>query len=439
METAMGSAEGVQRIVGAGFKSPMDFTMNLSKGFRNAPKLYGDDSVRKPEKVTDFKSGIRAAGREFGFGMYDGITGLVTQPMKGAQKEGAAGFFKGIGKGIGGIALKPGAAVFGIPGYTMQGVYKEMQKQMGSSVQNYIIAARTAQGYEEWSGASAEERSDVVRRWQILETQLRKKRNADDVVKEIFEEARRKRMESLPAGEQSAGSSNNQPTGQRAQQAPDPGALEAAIRESIRQTSRGNPEEDAAIERAIRVSMSELARNSGAAKPQDDDDEALRKAMAASTQDSGQQTGQQSEHDEELERALANSLKEQRRQYDNDHNDDDDNDEEYQRALRESQQAASNAGEGSSSAPAYDQGHLGGTTREQYEQSGAGKNEKSQEEQDEERIVLAYVKKQSMLEQQHQSGKKGEGSSSAGAGGNHNDDNDDEELRKAMEESLKST
>jgi len=437
METAMGSAEGVQRIVGAGFKSPMDFTMNLSKGFRNAPKLYGDDSVRKPEKVTDFKSGIRAAGREFGFGMYDGITGLVTQPMKGAQKEGAAGFFKGIGKGIGGIALKPGAAVFGIPGYTMQGVYKEMQKQMGSSVQNYIIAARTAQGYEEWSGASSEERSDVVRRWQILETQLRKKRNADDVVKEIFEEARRKRMESLPEGERSTGSSNNQSTGQRAQQAPDPGALEAAIRESIRQTSRGNPEEDAAIERAIRVSMSELARNSGAAKPQDNDEEALRKAMAASTQNEGQQAGQQSEHDEELERALANSLKEQRRQYDNEHDDDDENDEEYQRALRESQQAPSNAGEGSSSAPAYDQGHLGGTTREQYEQSGAGKGEKSQQEQDEERIVLDYVKKQSMLEQQHQSGKKGEGSSSAGAGGDHNDDDDDEELRKAMEESLK--
>jgi UDP:flavonoid glycosyltransferase YjiC (YdhE family) len=435
METAMGSAEGVQRIVGAGFKSPMDFTMNLSKGFRNAPKLYGDDSVRKPEKVTDFKSGIRAAGREFGFGMYDGITGLVTQPMKGAQKEGAAGFFKGIGKGIGGIALKPGAAVFGIPGYTMQGVYKEMQKQMGSSVQNYIIAARTAQGYEEWSGASAEERSDVVRRWQVLETQLRKKRNADDVVKEIFEEARRKRMESLPEGERSAGSSNNQSTGQRAQQAPDPGALEAAIRESIRQTSRGNPEEDAAIERAIRVSMSALARDSGAAKPQDDDDEALRKAMAASTQNDGQQ---QSEHDEELERALANSLKEQRRQYDNDHDDDDDNDEDYQRALRESQQAAaSNAGEGSSSAPAYDQGHLGGTTKEQYEQSSAGKGEKSQQEQDEERIVLDYVKKQSMLEQQHQSGKKGEGSTSAGAGGKQHDDDDDEELRRAMEESLK--
>lgn len=41
--------------------------------------------------------------------MYDGISGLVTQPMNGAKKEGAAGLVKGIGKGIGGLVLKPGA------------------------------------------------------------------------------------------------------------------------------------------------------------------------------------------------------------------------------------------------------------------------------------------------------------------------------------------
>ena len=41
--------------------------------------------------------------------MYDGIAGLVTQPLRGAEKEGAAGLFKGIGKGIAGLILKPGA------------------------------------------------------------------------------------------------------------------------------------------------------------------------------------------------------------------------------------------------------------------------------------------------------------------------------------------
>ena len=42
-------------------------------------------------------------------GLYDGITGLVTQPVKGAQKEGVVGALKGFGKGIGGIVLKPSA------------------------------------------------------------------------------------------------------------------------------------------------------------------------------------------------------------------------------------------------------------------------------------------------------------------------------------------
>jgi hypothetical protein len=50
--------------------------------------------------------------QEFGLGFYDGITGLVTQPLRGAEKEGTAGLIKGIGKGIGGLILKPGAGQF---------------------------------------------------------------------------------------------------------------------------------------------------------------------------------------------------------------------------------------------------------------------------------------------------------------------------------------
>jgi len=109
LDTAIGAGKGVQRIVAAGMKSPMDFTLGIARGFHNAPKLYGDDTVRPQEKVTDLQSGLKAAGKEFGLGFYDGITGLVTQPLRGAEKEGAAGFLKGVGKGIGGLILKPGA------------------------------------------------------------------------------------------------------------------------------------------------------------------------------------------------------------------------------------------------------------------------------------------------------------------------------------------
>lgn len=109
MEAAVGTSRNVGRIVTTGVKSPMNFCLGLAKGFRNVPRLYNDDTVRTVEKVTDFNSGVRVASKELGYGLYDGISGLVTQPMRGAQKEGAAGLLKGFGKGIGGLIAKPAA------------------------------------------------------------------------------------------------------------------------------------------------------------------------------------------------------------------------------------------------------------------------------------------------------------------------------------------
>ena len=63
LDSAIGAGKGISRIVGAGLKSPMDFTLGLARGFHNAPKLYGDDTVRPQEKVTDLQSGLKAAGK----------------------------------------------------------------------------------------------------------------------------------------------------------------------------------------------------------------------------------------------------------------------------------------------------------------------------------------------------------------------------------------
>lgn len=112
LESALDAGKGVSRIVTTGVKSPMNFCLGLARGFRNAPRLYNDDTVRPQEKVTDLASGFKVAGKEFGFGFYDGLTGLVTQPLKGAEKEGGIGLLKGIGKGIGGLVLKPAAGKF---------------------------------------------------------------------------------------------------------------------------------------------------------------------------------------------------------------------------------------------------------------------------------------------------------------------------------------
>ncbi|KAF1988668.1 glycosyltransferase family 1 protein [Aulographum hederae CBS 113979] len=201
VDTAMGTGKGISKIVGAGLKSPLDFTMGLAKGFHNAPKLYGDDTVRQVDKVTDFKSGVRTAAKQFGLGFYDGITGLVTQPISGARKEGAVGLMKGFGKGIAGVALKPGAAIYGIPGYAMQGFYKEIQKHFGSSVENYIIASRTAQGFEEMQTLTEDEKSETVALWVALRHDIKKKRNPGEEslesVQKIMKEKRQKRKDTL--------------------------------------------------------------------------------------------------------------------------------------------------------------------------------------------------------------------------------------------------
>jgi hypothetical protein len=63
IENATRATKGAARIVVAGLKSPMDFTLGIARGFHNAPKLYGDDTVRPQAKVTDFPSGLKAAGK----------------------------------------------------------------------------------------------------------------------------------------------------------------------------------------------------------------------------------------------------------------------------------------------------------------------------------------------------------------------------------------
>ena len=62
VESAVDTGKGLARIIGAGFRSPMDFSLNVAKGFHNVPKLYGAD-VRQVDKVTDLQSGLRTAAK----------------------------------------------------------------------------------------------------------------------------------------------------------------------------------------------------------------------------------------------------------------------------------------------------------------------------------------------------------------------------------------
>lgn len=207
--------------------------------------------------------------------------------------------------------------------------------------------------------------------------------------------------------------------------------LDEAIRQSVRETSRGDPEDDASVERAIKASMAELAKSRAerAAREQTgghDDDEDLKRALEASAAETQGQGPIQMVDDDELERVLAQSLKEQRRQRGSDSEwdseADTEEDEDYKRAIQESR----NAPIGSDQPPAYeDPGHLAGTTQAEFEAQQAG--EKTQQEKTEEEIVMEYAKKQSLLEAQHSSKAKGKAVQTA---------EDDEDLQQALKMSM---
>ncbi|PMD53155.1 uncharacterized protein K444DRAFT_668700 [Hyaloscypha bicolor E] len=173
-EFAKDSNKGMTGILGAGLKAPMDITHNVARGFHNLPKMYGDDTVRPLEKVTDVQSGLQAAGKSFGYGLWDGMSGLVTQPMKGAEESGFMGGLMGFGKGLGGAVFKPAAGIVGLAGYVSKGIYEEVQTSRGIDEHKDVSEAQMVQGFKEWEEASEEERRYILlsikRQYEDLET-----------------------------------------------------------------------------------------------------------------------------------------------------------------------------------------------------------------------------------------------------------------------------
>lgn len=127
--------------------------------------------------------------QELALGVYDGVSGVVTQPIKGWIEGVTAGMYKGIGKGIGGILQKPfagklqcfqpyhelmrtGAA--GVLGLTFKGIYEEIQKTHGKTVDSRIRASLILQGYKEVKDLKADESTAIVEQWKTIEANNRK-------------------------------------------------------------------------------------------------------------------------------------------------------------------------------------------------------------------------------------------------------------------------
>ncbi|KAI5863339.1 glycosyltransferase family 1 protein [Durotheca rogersii] len=162
--------EGVGDISRSLVHVPADFFLALARGFHNAPRLYGDDTVRRPIRITGIRSGLKAAGYEFFYGIYDGFTGIVRLPVRGAKNEGVRGAFLGVGMGLTGFVLKDVAAVVGPIGYVLQGIVKQVEGK--DQPMKYLRRAHIVQAQRELRALSEAERKTtvdtVLKGWHIM-------------------------------------------------------------------------------------------------------------------------------------------------------------------------------------------------------------------------------------------------------------------------------
>jgi len=160
----LGNPVGLFNNIGTGFKdfffepaqgfikSPEEFGKGLAKGtlslvkhsvygtFNTVSKLSGavgkgiatlsfdPEYIQKrqvrhvAEKPKHFGEGLLYGFKDLGTGMFDGLSGIVTQPVKGARKEGALGFVKGLGRGFIGMGIKPVVGAIDLVSRTTEGI-----------------------------------------------------------------------------------------------------------------------------------------------------------------------------------------------------------------------------------------------------------------------------------------------------------------------------
>lgn len=146
-------AKDVGKGVGHSLKAlallPSDMLNAVTLGFRNAPRLYGDRTVRPPpQNIRGFRQGVTVAGKEMWYGMYDGAIGVVRIPYLDVSEDGMSGLPKGMARGLGGLVLKPVAGTLGLINYTNRGAYASVKRLVRDTekTERWIRRARLTQG-----------------------------------------------------------------------------------------------------------------------------------------------------------------------------------------------------------------------------------------------------------------------------------------------------
>ena len=113
------------------------------------------------QQPTDAVSGVVGGVHSLGMGVLRGVTGVVMDPLKGAQKSGVEGFLKGVGKGLAGVIAKPTAGLIDMTSQTLRGVGNSVNDQQSRvakrvRLQRVIDGTGTIRPYDTQEAESAE-------------------------------------------------------------------------------------------------------------------------------------------------------------------------------------------------------------------------------------------------------------------------------------------
>jgi len=76
---------------------------------RYAQRRDRRNTLRSPDRdfAVTFFEGVESGAVKLVRGVWDGVTGVVRAPLRGAERHGMEGFAKGVGKGLLGLLVKP--------------------------------------------------------------------------------------------------------------------------------------------------------------------------------------------------------------------------------------------------------------------------------------------------------------------------------------------
>jgi len=123
---AKGAASFAKKTVFGVTDSMTKVASSIGKGLSAATF---DSEYQRQRRLTQRKNrpgnaiyGISAGAEALATSFSSGLEGVVMKPLEGAEREGAVGFFKGVGKGLMGAITKPAVGVFDLASNVTEGI-----------------------------------------------------------------------------------------------------------------------------------------------------------------------------------------------------------------------------------------------------------------------------------------------------------------------------